>query len=292
MKDHIKLLYDNMQAALHRFEDLSFSPIKRLSGKLEAIVEATEALKLYIETNPFYNSQDEINYFKYEKPLFNCEQFLAQRRFHFETKRKQLSQETEVRSYFELELGFTRHYFTQHQFLYQYFQLEATELDSLLFMRNAETSPVILPETPDLDPRFSTKGDYLFAKFIAYERVQEFLAGELYPATEREKLKKALNWTGDKMNLIEIAYAIYDTAQINHGDIDIKDIIDWLEESLHISLSRYYRMFNEMKNRKSVGITRYLDHCAAVVQEHLVKGDDFRPQMPKSVSGSKSRPNK
>jgi hypothetical protein len=292
MKDDIKLLYDDMQLALHGIKEMQISPVKRLSAKLDVIAKANETLKQYIAINPFIDQQDEINYFKYEKPLFNCEQFLAQRMFQIETKRKQLSQETEVRSYFEQELGFTRHYFAQHQFLYQYFQLEATELDSLLFIRNAETSPVILPEAPDLDPRFSTKGDYLFAKFIACERLQEYLTGELYPATEREKLKKALNWTGDKMNLVEIAYAIYDTAQINHGEIDIKDIIDWLEESLHISLSRYYRMFNEMKNRKSVGVTRYLNHCATVVQEHLTRGNEFRPQKPKAVSGSKSRPNK
>ena len=292
MKEYIKMLYDDMQADLHPYEDLNVSPIKRLTGKLDTIVKATEALKQYVNTDPFTSSQDEIDYFKYEKPLFISEQFFAQHLFNIETKRRQLSEETETRSYYEQELGYIRHYFTQNQFLYQYFQLQATELDSLLFLRGAETSPVILPETPDLDPKFSTKGDYFFAKFIAYERIQEYLAGELYPSTEREKLKMALNWTGDKMNLIEIAYAIYDTAQINHGEIDLKDIIDWLEVTLNISLSRFYRMFNEMKNRKSVSSTRYLNHCAAMVREHLAKGDGFRPQPPKPVSGSKSTPKK
>jgi hypothetical protein len=90
------------------------------------------------------------------------------------------------------------------------------------------------------------------------------------------------------MNLVEIAYGIHDTAQINNGDVDIKDIIAWLEESLNVNLSRHYRMFSEMKKRKSVSPTRYIDHMGDMVKRHLLEGDAFRPQAPKQVSGSKS----
>jgi len=288
MKEQIKNLYDDMQGDLRSFESTGISPVRKLSAKLEVIGKATDYLKSYLQTDPFESDQDEIDFFKYVKPLFVCEQFVAQHLYNIEAKRRELKEESMIHAYLEQELAFTRHYLTQHPFLYQYFQLEAVELDTLLFLRGTESSPVILPETPDLDPKFSTKGDYLFAKFMASERVLEYLTSELYPATEREKLKRSLMWTGDKMNLIEIAYAIYDTAQINNGDIDIKEIIGWLEDSLNISLSRYYRMFNEMKDRKIVSPTRYLDHAATMVQEHLRKGDAFRPQVPQSVSGSKS----
>jgi len=288
MKEQIKSLYDHMQENLRNYEVTDLTPVKKLSAKLDIIARATDQLRLYLETNEFENDQEEISFFKNVKPLFVCEQFFAQHIFNIETKKKELKEESAIRNYFEQELGFTRHYFNQHQFLYQYFQLEATELDSILFKRGSESSLVILPETPDLDPKFSTKGDYLFAKFIAYKRVFEYLTSVLFPATEREELKRTLKWTGDKINLIEIAYAIHDTAQINNGDIDIKEIISWLEDTLNISLNRYYKMFGEMKDRKIVSPTRYLDHAASMIQEHLRHGDAFRPQVPQAVSGSKS----
>jgi len=94
----------------------------------------------------------------------------------------------------------------------------------------------LLPEGPDLDPEFSTAGDYLFAKFIAYERLQEYLISCFYhrasdePALGKPK-RKAMNWTGDKSNLIELANALYGTQQINEGKITISEIIEWLEAS-------------------------------------------------------------
>jgi hypothetical protein len=160
-------------------------------------------------------------------------------------------------------------------------------MDNAYFLPGSTITDLILPEAPDADPEFSTPGDFLFAKFLAYERVQEYLINQLYPSEGKEKRKKILNWTGDKINLIEIAYGIYDTAQINHGDVDLIDIVSWLEESLAISLDRHYRIFSEMKNRKSVSPTRYLDHMGEMVKQHLTAGDAFRPRLPDVVSGSK-----
>jgi hypothetical protein len=288
MNEPITTLYDELKINLRILEEETISPIKRFSAKLEVISKSLDQLKQYLNTSPFKNKEEEINFFKNIKPLFVSEQIVAQQLFNIEVKRKEMNDQPAVRFYLEQELVYIKHYFSQHQFLYQYFQLEASELDNLLFIRGEEIPKVILPETPDLDANYSTKGDYLFAKFMAYERIAEILHGELFPSTEREKLKKSLKWTGDKMNLIELAYAINDTAQINNGDTDIKDIIDWLEDSLNINLSRYYRMFSEMKGRKLVSPTRYLDHAVNMLKEHLQKGEDFRPQVPQPVSGSKS----
>jgi hypothetical protein len=38
---------------------------------------------------------------------------------------------------------------------------------------------MLLPETQNLDPVFSTNGDYAFAKFVALERLQAYFIDEL-----------------------------------------------------------------------------------------------------------------
>jgi len=43
-------------------------------------------------------------------------------------------------------------------------------------------------------------------------------------------------WTGDKIELIEIAYGIYYTRRMNSGKAEVKDIVEWLEDTLQIDL--------------------------------------------------------
>jgi RteC protein len=63
--------------------------------------------------------------------------------------------------------------------------------------------------------------------------------------------------------------AYYDTLQINEGKADLSDIIDWLEQSLQVNLSRYYRRFMEIKQRKAMSKTRYLDEMRDVVNKRI-----------------------
>jgi hypothetical protein len=119
----------------------------------------------------------------------------------------------------------------------------------------------------------------------------------LYPYQGRDQtavnlITQKLTWTGDKTNLIELAYGIYNTAQVNNGEINIVDLISWLENSFHVRLPRYFQMFSEIKNRKSVSKTRYLDHMAKMINLYIEQGDAFVPEKPRQVSGSKSAVNK
>jgi len=264
-----------------------------LSGKLDTINAALEKVKAYLAEHSFKDTAEEIAFFKDDKPLFVSEQLLAQEMYDIETKTP-LTGEADIRAFYETELKFIEHYLDKHQFLYQYYLLEATEMDNLLFVRGADTPTVLLPEVPDLDPAFSTKGDYLFAKFIAYEKLRKYLMDELFGTRKNErpftsKKGRQLEWTGDKSNLVELAYAIYDTRQINNGDVDISDIVDWLEQSLHVNLGRYYRRFTEIKMRKNVSRTRYLDHMRDMFLKHIEEGEAFKPAAPKPVSGSKAK---
>jgi hypothetical protein len=81
--------------------------------------------------------------------------------------------------YYSEELKRLQTFINRFGFLYQCYKIGAKDLDSVLFLRDAGVSGMLLPETPDTDPQFSTNGDYLWAKFIAYERLLNCLADEL-----------------------------------------------------------------------------------------------------------------
>ena len=142
----------------------------------------------------------------------------------------------------------------------------------------------MLSEPHEPDSSFSTAGDLLFAKFMAFERLKDYLQERLHnpgsvpAAATISKKGREIKWTGDKSNLIELAYAIYDTMQINDGNVDISDIVDWFEQSLQVNLSRYYRRFSEIKARKSISKTKYLDEMRQALLRRIDEGDAFKPK--------------
>jgi hypothetical protein len=275
MKPFIKKLYDDLMEELGLYGEMGAIPVKRLAGKLLVINKALADLKEFVAGNPFADQQEEINFFKYEKPLFVAELLCAHQMFNIETQRRQFKEELLIRNFYEQELKVIKHYFIGYQFLYQYYLLEASELDNILFLRGVEASTVLMPQTPDLDPEYSTKGDYLFASFMAYEKVQDYLINELYPASERMLAGKTLTWTGESVNLVELAYGIYLTGQINYGQATITEIIQWLEKLFSADVGNAYRRWHAISNRKRVTPTKFIDQMRDAINKRLDDDNDL-----------------
>lgn len=258
------------------YADMGTLPVKRYAGKLGVIHKALADLKQFVQDYPFDDQQAEINFFKYEKPAFICELLCAQQLFMIETQRRQFNEDVLIRNYYEQELKVIRHFFKQHQFLYQYFILEASELDNILFLRGAEASAVLLPETPYLDSDYATNGDFLFAQFLAFEKAQEFLINELYPASERGILSKQMVWTGESVNLVELAYGLHLTGQLNNGQATITEIIQWLEKHLNLDVGNAYRRWHSISNRKRVTPTKFIEMMRNAINKRLDDDNDWK----------------
>lgn len=275
MRTEIERLYDEMIEEVSLYADMGTLPVKRYAGKLDVIHKALAVLKQFVQDHPFDNQQEEINFFKYEKPAFICELLCAQQMFSLETQRKQFNEELLIRNYYEQELKVIRHFFIQHEFLYQYFILGASELDHPLFIRGADASAVLLPENPDLDRGYTTNGDYIFAQFLAFEKVQEFLINELYPASERGILSKQMVWTGESVNLVELAYGLHLTGQLNNRRATITEIIQWLERNLNVDVGNAYRRWHSISNRKRVTPTKFIDMMRNAINKRLEDDNDM-----------------
>jgi hypothetical protein len=287
MKAFTQQRFAALQEEISLFNELGATPVKRLTGVIGAVRLAVQDLKTELAAHPLTSLAEEIELFKYGKPTIVAEQIYALEVFTIESS-KPIGEEILLKTYYEQELKFIRRFFDQHRFLYQYYLLDGSELDTLYFIRGVDVPPTLLPDGPDLDPEFSTAGDYLFAKFIAYERLQEYLIGCLYHRKEEESeltkpKRKPMSWTGDKSNLVELAYGLYGTQQINEGQVTISEIIGWLEESFHISLSRYYRRFSEIKMRKSISQSKYLDEMREAFLRYIEEGDAWKPGGTKNV---------
>jgi len=117
------------------------------------------------------------------------------------------------------------------------------------------------------DDEFGTAGDALFASFMAYELLQEYVLGELKKLDEVSAAgaavlgapKKWFDWSGEMINLVELGYGLYLSKQIGDGKAGLQEIFNWLESSFGVEVGIPANRFREIKRRKRLSRTHYTE---------------------------------
>jgi hypothetical protein len=270
-------------------EEISFKvtdPLTKLTTALKPIRQALKKLKSYLDDHPFSSQAEEIKFFKYIKPDFYCWQIYFSELYTIEANIPFGDTESQ-RLNFENELVYVERFFKQYSFHYQYYKLNANELDSLYFIRGVDNSGVLMPNVPDLDPNFSTSSDYLFSKIKAFEMLREWL-NERIVYLKKNPLStyqanadtQEMRWTGDSINLAELAFGIHRSGQLNNGTASIGAIFRWLEDKFQISIGIPSKRLSEIRRRTTISRTRYLDEMIEAVIQKLDKEDEYNPDKP------------
>jgi hypothetical protein len=142
-----------------------------------------------------------------------------------------------------------------------------------------------MPEVPEYDTIFPTPCGYLFAKFRAYEMLTNAIISEIGEKSQMphsqspvHKRKREMRWTGDSINLAEIAFGIHDTGQINDGTATLAEIFEWMEESLQIKIGRPTRRFDEIEARKKISPTDFLDRIKREINRRIDRKNSYDPE--------------
>ena len=80
-------------------------------------------------------------------------------------------------------------------------------------------------------------------------------------------------FTGKKNALIELGYALVSSGDINHGNIEIKEFMEYLSFVFNIDLGDYYDAYIAMKERKDQ--TSYLNRLIEQLIKRM-KEDDMK----------------
>lgn len=134
-------------------------------------------------------------------------------------------------------------------------------MDKWLFRRNMEAIPLVNDKPIGyFDPDFSTVGSYRFAKFKAFERLKKLLERELLQEQHPNKLldRPIMKWTGQKVQLVELIYALKVAGVFNNGQAELKEMASNFEKLFGIEVGDIYRIFQEIRLRKK-GRTTFLD---------------------------------
>jgi hypothetical protein len=259
-------LYEELTQQLREAEALPApSPAQRQEELLQLIRQAVTRLKQQVIHHSFADEQEEIRFFKEIKPKFTSLLIFHARMALIELK-KPLGSLEDLRRHYENELLLIRVFYDHHVQLYQYLLSGATYLDSRLFVRGKADLPFhYSTSSMDTDTRFSTHYDYIVARLEANRRLGEELIqairrleqGQLEPIASNTR--QSMSWTGSKVYLIELAYGLYESGQINNGTADLCEITEQLETCFGVKLGNVYRTFQEVRQRKKDSRTKFLD---------------------------------
>lgn len=257
---------------VEEFNDMGIPPAQQLRGKLNSVRNALNDLNLLSDSLQFKDQDEEITFFKILKPQFNAIYIYETEIFKIETG-KPVGDKAVILAYYEQELKYIRSFFDKHQFLYQYYLLDGNELDKACFTLGGQISEPVIDQPLDIS-RDTTIGVYFFSRFIAYEQIQKYLLRVIYLPESTNELPNnpagvLIKWTGDKANLIELAYGIWLTGQLNEGNASLNEIIRFLENAFAVKLGNFRKRFSELENRKRLSSTKYIDQMKTVILKKM-----------------------
>ena len=223
---------------------------------IKVLIPIFENLKTKVLKHTFTNKAEEISFFRDTKPQFTSKLIYYNEIYNIETN-KPFGSKKVIRKYFNSELIKLQAFYTENKEFYKYYLTDNKSLDQKYFLRGKHD----LKHTFDsfyfqADKRFCTSHDYKVAKILANDKIKTYIENEILNLEKKDKKinntnTKTQKWTGSKVGLIELIYALHTEGVFNNGTSELKEVTNFFEKTFHIDLGQFNRAFLEIRARKS-----------------------------------------
>lgn len=260
-----------LERAIHELEIETDCSIQRMEAVIHLLFECLSELKGYVLKRGFKNPEEEILFFKYQKPTIVAKLIYYNAIYKIETKKPYGAKP--IRKYLNKELRKLKRYFDNNLEFYKYYRTNNSFIDEKLFLRGRHDIKLTLDTVYfETDHRFSTSHDYKAAKIIANDLIQVYIEDQLNNNNQRKsRYISSLNWTESKTALTELIYALH--SQGAFGNADIIAIAKTFENTFNISLGDFYHTFMELKSRK-INRTKFIDSLRDALIKKMDEEDE------------------
>lgn len=245
-----------------------------------------DSLQSLVLKENFDDEQEEIIFFKTVKPKFRSHQLYYLALQEINLKRPKDGKKI-LKKFYADEMQKICSFRCYNQQMLNYYHSGSNDMDAQLFLRKVNEHPHwLLKLKLDRDERFSTPADHLVAKIMAMDKIQAYLNEEMTKLdfinfsdgrSTSTKIKE-YRWTGEAINLVELAYGLYYTGEINNGHAGIAEIVRLFEKIFNVAIGKPSRRFTEIKQRKRLSKTKYLDQMKTAIDKRIDEDDEFVPK--------------
>ena len=280
MREYIDNILQEIDSEIDNFDFYDCDIIENSLAMITRLENILKKLREKIANYTFTSKEKEIQFFKEQKPEILGKLLFFDKVYQIESKFPNGSDDVVI-AYLNDKLDNLTYFFNRNLDFYQYYRSKSTLYDEHYFIR--ERTDVRLHSDSsryDRDPKFSTGFDYKVAKILANEMLRIYLnkrlqniGKEKYLEASRVKyLKHPINFTGKKVALIEIGYSLAAAGDINHGNIEIKELMDYIGAVFNVDLGDYYAAYIAMKGRKK-DRTAYLNRLIEALTKKMDADD-------------------
>jgi len=247
----------NYESLIEDFEkthkDLSLSQGNTYLNSIKSIKRCQKrlhSLRDMVAKHGFINQNDEIEFFKNIKSIPLSNYIYHKNVIQIETYMPR-GDKSKQKRFIKKELKKIDKFFMRHIDFGHYIEMNYTHFDKLYFTRKSKAP---FNSSFDImyleDSIFCTPKDVLLSEFKAKNKFIVYLKKKYTSFSNPQQkgiINTSLNWTGNKIDLIELIYALHSSGSIQNG---IKDVAIACESLFDIELGNYYRKFLEIRNRK------------------------------------------
>ena len=167
--------------------------------------------------------------------------------------------------YLKKEINKIYQYSKDNSFFNQYYRSGSTHNDTKYFTRYRDKNLNYYEcHSINYDISVSTSHDFNVAQILANDQIIFYLEDKLEKlltnSTQKSnQINSTLNWSGNRIDLIEVIYSLHTQKVINNGNTDIKELAICFGQVFNIDLEDcIYRSYLDIKNRKTAR-TKFLN---------------------------------
>ncbi|MDR7127706.1 hypothetical protein J2X69_000034 [Algoriphagus sp. 4150] len=274
-----KDLMEKLQLKLDQFPLGNDNGLLMIESSFNLIDKTIDQLKEILSGYHFKSEDEEIEFFKIWMTALLSQSIFYSELFLIESDRPKNKRSTQT-SYYGEKMDDIQEYIQRYASLNNYLVMEKTYLDRVYFLRNSE-APLIYPDLvhQTLDTRFCTVYTLHFARLKAMIRLMNYLAAMDHSGIRMPNQKSrrkdplpVLQWTGSKVELVELVYALKTASVINKGSVNLSDLVLVFGEVFGTELKDCYRIFLQIKSRKK-NRTVFLDACRDKLEAYMEEKD-------------------
>ncbi|WP_407503328.1 RteC domain-containing protein [Elizabethkingia miricola] len=267
-------LLEDLDVKINEICDDGNDLIKISEKALLIIDESIRKLKLLVSSHHFDHIAEEVLFFKKLKPQFISKFIYYSAILDIESHKPAAGNKT-LKKYYEAEQEKLRNFYVEHSEFYSYYKRDATYLDHKIFVRNSYDLKMKLSfGFYNFDSSFTTSHDHIVARFMANQQFDQYLKKQIENLGNNMagRVLSPLVWSASKVGLIELIYALYQMRCFNGGNIELSEVIKFVEKSLDTDLGNFHKTIFEIRNRKQ-GPTKFLQLVSDNLNQHFINNE-------------------
>ena len=250
-----------------------------IAHKVTGLIETrSKELFKWLKKHKFSSPEEEIYFFKDLKPIFISKLIYYKTVLSIETNLP-TSKKNKIKFY-EDALNLIQENTNKNRKFYEYYRARASHKDNIYFLRNCDAN--ILKRDCSLinyDVKLCTTHDYNMAVMIANDTLTNYLENKIEQLENNSSIvhpsiQQTVNWTGTKIDLVELIYALHHSKKINNGSTDIKELAIFFGKIFNQDIEEnIYRFYIDIKNRKT-GRSKFINQLSEVLEKKILEEEN------------------